>query len=192
MIKKAESKIALNTIGGETGAATQFGLFETDVPKAKAAPPPLSQQELKYVTVKELMEEGDYCLDNKKCDQALELFEEVLVIDPANKVDTRKLAEATLGAYAEDVRIESMNPLIGTGIEVEEIQPSSKGQYVALIRVGDKEAKSYSVGDSFGSYRVESIDATNRQVTLFLDEHRGKIVMDVAKPGSELDQRLDN
>jgi len=106
MVEKAKGRIALSTIGEDTQAPTQFEIIDTQTIAAQteAGTTQLSAQELKYTKVKELMEQGDFYLEHQKYDRALELFEEILVIDPANKTATRKLAEATLGAYGEDVK----------------------------------------------------------------------------------------
>ena len=67
----------------------------------------LTVEEIKYTKVKELMEQAGFYLDHNQYDRALEFYEEVLVIDPSNKEATRKLAEATLGAYQENVQQET-------------------------------------------------------------------------------------
>ncbi len=130
MIKKAEGKIALSTIGEDTQAPTQFEIIDTQTISAQAesGASPLSAQELKYTKVKELMEQGDFYLENQKYDRALELFEEILVIDPANKTATRKLAEATLGAYGEDIDdmsrdLSTQTQFIRRGIEQDKLLP---------------------------------------------------------------------
>jgi len=184
MLEKARGRLALSKIGEDTQPNG-----------GRAIPPTFEELEQKYTKVKELMEQGEFYLENKKYDRALEFFEDILVVDPKNKEATRKLAEATLGAYAEDVRTLSerpLNPLIGTDIKIVDIQPSTGGQYVAVIRIGDDEAKRYRVGESFDSYRVESIDPSKRKVVLFSEEHRAKIVIDVTKLNSNGDQHLIN
>ncbi len=64
---------------------------------------PTNLSEFRQLSVPTLMSEGGRKLHDQDYDRALDLYEEVLVIDPTNEEATRKLAEATLGAYGEDV-----------------------------------------------------------------------------------------
>jgi len=63
------------------------------------------------------------------------------------------------------------------------IMPWTGGTYVAEIRTQAEEAKAkrYGVGDSFGSYRIISIDPSGVEVAVYSEEHRREIKLHVTK-----------
>ncbi|MCL4855198.1 MAG: tetratricopeptide repeat protein, partial [Bryobacteraceae bacterium] len=89
---------------------------------------PETAEDLKYTRTKELMLEGQFYLENGKYNKAQEYFEQILLIDPGNKTATRLLAEATVGAYKEEIRddwqqLEIDRQRIRTGIEKSKLLP---------------------------------------------------------------------
>ena len=107
MVQKCEGKIQMATSGQAPAAQKTFEvLAPQSMPAADQGGLPATADELKYTRVKELMTEGQRYLDAHKFAKAKELFEQILIIDPGNHTATRLLADATLGAYDDNLKTE--------------------------------------------------------------------------------------
>jgi len=105
MVVKSEAKIQMAASGESPSTVESFDVFDPEsIAGESEGGVPDNAESLKYTRTKELMEQGQYYLENKKFSKAQQYFEQILLIDPANKTATRLLAEATVGAYKEELQ----------------------------------------------------------------------------------------
>jgi type II secretory pathway component GspD/PulD (secretin)/outer membrane protein assembly factor BamD (BamD/ComL family) len=105
MVVKCEGKIQMAAAGESPRAVDSFNVVDPEsVRDESEGGVPETAEDLKYTRTKELMLEGQFYLENKKYSKAQQYFEQILLIDPANKTATRLLAEATVGAYKDELR----------------------------------------------------------------------------------------
>ena len=96
MAQKCDGKIQLAATGGTASGRATFETFDVEDGASGQA-----GGDVRRARIKELMDEGEVLLENKKFAKALDKFNEVLLLSPENQTAQRLLAEATLGAYEE-------------------------------------------------------------------------------------------
>ncbi|MCC6153120.1 MAG: hypothetical protein IT367_05145 [Candidatus Hydrogenedentes bacterium] len=103
MLEKAEGKIQMVSSGQEAVVPSFDTLDPEAIPAGADAEAPKTAEDIKYERTKELITKGQFYLENRKYKRAKELFEQVLLIDPANQTAKRLLGEATVGSYNDDI-----------------------------------------------------------------------------------------
>ena len=144
------------------------------------------------------MKAGDLYLKNQEYNLALAFYEEILVLDPSNKSATRKLAEATLGAYDEKIREKmSDNRLGGAKIELLRVTKLRDG-HVAEIRIDTEQLKRFGIGEGPQSFKIVDIRPESQEVVILFrgasaEFHAacGRIVLSSKRKGAKA-QRGDS
>ncbi len=103
MLEKAEGKIQIVSSGQESVVPSFDTLDPEAIPAGTEAEAPKTAEDIKYERTKELITQGQFFLENRKYKRAKDLFEQVLLIDPANQTAKRLLGEATVGSYNDDI-----------------------------------------------------------------------------------------
>ena len=105
MVVKSEAKIQMAAAGESPSTVQSFDVLDPEsIQGGSEGGVPDNAESLRYTRTKELMQEGQYYLENRKYSKAQQYFEQILLIDPGNKTATRLLAEATIGAYKDELQ----------------------------------------------------------------------------------------
>jgi type II secretory pathway component GspD/PulD (secretin) len=104
--QKAESQLQQTSLGRSPSDVSRFETVDPEaVPAAGAQgrPAQLSAEELKVQYVRDLLHYGDLYLENLNYERAQAFYEEVLLIDPTNKMAQEGLHRSTVGVLSGDI-----------------------------------------------------------------------------------------
>ncbi|GMV99100.1 MAG: hypothetical protein AMXMBFR84_02390 [Candidatus Hydrogenedentota bacterium] len=141
MAERAQTKLQTTAVGQEPAVLQTFETFEAKPAESETtsdAGIPESAEELRYQTVKELLEQGQFLLENRKFERAQKLFERALIIDPENKTAARLLQEATIGTFDERL------PREWQKLEIDRLRIREKSEQIKQLPDG---ADAYGIKD---------------------------------------------
>ena len=104
--QKCEGKLRLAAVGVDPSTVEQYQVLDTTslAPETGEDTALLSAEEIKYQRTKELIEQAQYYLENQRYKQAMEYFQEVLIIAPDNETAMEGLSKATIGSLNKGVK----------------------------------------------------------------------------------------
>ncbi|MBN2311747.1 MAG: hypothetical protein JXR94_22400, partial [Candidatus Hydrogenedentes bacterium] len=185
LVRKCNGKLQEAAAGADPSATQTFETFDPDSAaleaQVEAGEPELSAEEIKLKRIKELMDEGQYYLDNRKFSKAVGKFKEVLIIAPDNRTAQRLLSEATVGAYDEDIartweELEVQRAVIRRSIEETKLLPpgaDAKGiqQFNVRLPVAEEESAELGVASDIEAALEShvSVEFDNEHISRIVD-----------------------
>jgi len=105
-VEKANAKLQIAATGADPAATPTFETFDPESIAPGQRELPLTAEELRRERVRQLLADARRYMDHLRYETAVEIFEQVLLIDPRNETARQGLHEATLGA-SRDAIVES-------------------------------------------------------------------------------------
>ena len=152
---KCEARLHVSAAGGDPRSVPSFETFDPSALGPLQESPQLSSEEHKIQKVRELVELAEQFLEHQFYDEAVEYFEQVLLIAPDNRRAKEGLHKATIGAYeagTKSVRDEvtEQNELFRRHIEQQKLLPDGAANRREDRLGGGALAHRYRFGQSRG------------------------------------------
>ena len=96
-LEMCNSKLQITATGADLAGSSSFVVLDPEAISQQNETPQPTAQEIKHNRVKQLLEWGQQYLDAQKFATAVEIYQEVLLIEPANEIAKAGLHDATLG-----------------------------------------------------------------------------------------------
>lgn len=102
--EKCNAKLQLSAGGTQAAETPSFETFDPESISAGGETPQKTADELKRERVKKLLSDAARYLEAQRNDVAVEIYSNVLLIDPNNVIAREGLHKATLGAHMDEVK----------------------------------------------------------------------------------------